>query len=148
MAKFACNQYLFVMKKILSITIILFALAFTGAAQDLIYRSFGTGGSQQQQAQPSSQTVRTTAFFVRNGEYYKAPIQVELTTSHSHYGGTSYYVVAVWNNMSYSGSWSRLPNRVAVQRCISTSAYGETARLEKSYMYKALVGYDWYYFDL
>jgi len=135
------------MKKVITVTIFFCLFAFSSSAQDLIYRSYSSGGSQQQQTQ-SSQTVRSTAYFVRNGEYYKAPIQVEISSSTNHYGGTSYYVVAVWNNTSYSGSWSRLPNKVAVQRCISTSAYGATARLERSYMYKALVGYDWYYFDL
>jgi hypothetical protein len=134
------------MKKIVSL---LFLLAFTlsASAQDLIYHAYGTENSQQQ-AQPTSQIVRATAIFVRNGEYYKAPIQVEITSSYNHYGGTSCYVVAVWNNVSYSGSWTRLPNKAAVQRCLSSSAYGATTRLEKSYMYKALIGYDWYYFDL
>ena len=155
------------MKKLSIIILSFLAFSLVGSAQGLVYQAFGTGTQQSsasseqdliyrpfysghrnyQQTAPATQKVRTTAYCIKNGVYYKQPIQVEIGSG-KHYGGTSYYVVALWNSSGLNESWNNLFPKAPVQLCRPLSAGGETVELEESFMYKALVGMDWFYFDL
>ena len=154
------------MKKSVLAIIFLFSVILSSSAQDLIYRPYRSGGSsstqgqttyppttsqrrQQYYSEPQSNIVRANAIYTIDGNnYYKVPIQVDMSSGTNHYGGTSYYVVAEYRSTGYSGQWQNLSIKAYVQTCNSLNAYGTTARLEKSYMYKAQVNGKWYFFDL
>ena len=153
------------MKKILISFGFLLAMLFSASGQDLIYRPFRSGGGSSNTgqysappttkrqhnytSQPSSTIVRATAIYTTDGtNYYKVPILVQMNNGTNHYGGTSYYVISEWRSNGYGGQWQNLSLKAYVEVCNSLNAYGSSAELEKSYMYKARVGNNVYYFDL
>ena len=100
-------------------------------------------------SRPSSQTqtTRTTAYFADyNGNYYKVPIKVEYTVYSN--GATSLTVTEQYESNGFGGQWKRILTAANVVSCQSITANGVTAELERTFMYKAMVGTRWYYFDL
>ena len=98
---------------------------------------------------PSSQTqtIRTTAYYAsNNGSYFKVPIRVEYTVYSN--GASSLYVTEQWEGNGFGGQWKRVLSGGRVSSCQSLLANGVTAELERTLMYKAMVGTCWYYFDL
>lgn len=157
------------MKK--TITILFFAfmavLSFEAKAQGLVYTPFipqqsssstnsgswfGNGSSSHSRigySRPSAQTqtIQTTAYYADyNGNYYKVPIRVEYTLYSN--GASSLCVTEKWQSNGFSGQWYKLSSRAAVKDCQPITANGCTAELERAFMYKAMVGTNWYYFDL
>ena len=130
------------MKKTVATIALLLALCASSFAQDLIYRSFDYGRSssqsqstyppttirrhQQYYAAPQSTIVRTNAVYTDGSNYYKVPIQVDISSGTNHYGGTSYYVVAEYKSTGYSGQWQKLSVKAYVQICNAVNAYGTT----------------------
>ena len=110
---------------------------------------YSSSRSRSGYARPSqqTQTIRTTAYFVDyNGDYYKVPIHVEYTVYSN--GATSLSVTEQYESNGFGGQWKRLLSPARVTSCQSIMANGDTAELERSFMYKAMVGTKWYYFDL
>ena len=109
----------------------------------------GTSRSSSGYSRPSCQTelTRTTAYFVDyDGNYYKVPIRLEYTVWSN--GATSLRVTEQWERNAFGGQWKRLFSSARVVSCQSITANGPSAYLESSFMYKAMVGTQWYYFDL
>lgn len=91
--------------------------------------------------------MRTTAYHVDyNGNYYKVPIRVEYTVYSN--GASSLTVAEQWEANAAGGQWRRISSPARVVGCQAITANGITAELERSFMYKAMVGTVWYYFDL
>ena len=152
---------------IVTFLVFISVVSFEAKAQGLVYTPFipqqsssstgsdswfGNGASSRRQptySRPSAQTqtTRTTAYYVDySGNYYKVPILVEYTVYSN--GATSLRVTEKWQSNGINGQWHRLPSSANVQSCQPITANGRTAELERSFMYKAMVGTDWYYFDL
>ena len=123
--------------------------------QSSSYSDFGSWGSNTRSSRsrseayrPSSQTqtIRTTAYYVDNGRYSRLPIRVEYTVYSN--GASSLTVAEQWEDNGFGGQWKSVLTAANVVRCQSLTANGVTAELEKTFMYKAMVGTRWYYFDL
>ena len=94
-----------------------------------------------------TQTTRTTAYFADyNGNYFKVPIKVEYTVYSN--GATSLTVTEQYESNGFGGQWKKILTAANVVSCQSITANGVTAELERTVMYKAMVGTRWYYFDL
>lgn len=109
----------------------------------------GTGSSYSGYSPLScrTQTIRTTAYFVDfYGDYYKVPIRVEYKVYSN--GAESLKVAEQYESNGFGGQWKRLSTPPNVMNCQSIMATGVTAELERTFMYKAMVGTTWYYFDL
>ena len=148
------------------ISVILAIISVDVKAQGLVYTPFipkqsssfdigegsGVAGSSRSSSgysRPSCQTelTRTTAYYVDyDGNYFKVPIRVEYTVWSN--GATSLKVAEQWEGNALGGQWKRLLTAARVESCQPITAYGTSAALERSFMYKALVGICWYYFDL
>jgi hypothetical protein len=94
-----------------------------------------------------TQTIRSTAYYVNyDGDYQKVPIRVEYTVYSN--GATSLTVAEQWKGNGLGGQWEKVLSAAYVRECQSIFANGPTAELERTFMYKAMVGTSWYYFDL
>lgn len=136
------------------------SISLDANAQGLVYTPFipqqssssygGSGYGSGYSSRPTSQTqvIRTTAYYVDNyyGNYYKVPIKVEYTVYSN--GATTLYVTEQWESQAFGGQWRSVPGSARVMSCQPMTAYGNTGRLEQTFMYKAFVGTNWYYFDL
>ena len=114
-----------------------------------MYGSSSASGPRSGYSRPSfqTQTIRTTAYFADyNGNYYKVPIKVEYTVYSN--GATSLTVAEQYESNGFGGQWKRILTAANVVTCQSITANGVTAELERSFMYKVMVGTCWYYFDL
>ena len=118
-------------------------------AQGLVYTPFIPPRPRSGYSRPSyqTQTTRTTAYFADyNGNYYKVPIKVDYTVYSN--GATSLTVTEQYESNGFGGQWKRILTAANVVSCQSITANGVTAELERTFMYKAMVGTRWYYFDL
>lgn len=114
-----------------------------------MYGGSSSSRSSSGYSRPSyhTQTTRTTAYFADyNGNYYKVPIKVEYTVYSN--GATSLTVTEQYESNGFGGQWKRILTAANVVSCQSITANGVTAELERTFMYKAMVGTRWYYFDL
>lgn len=149
------------------IVAIMAMLSLEAKAQGLVYTPFILGSSSSSSSADSwsngsgssrsrtgsyrvtsqTQTVRTTAYYADyNGDYYKIPIRVEYTVYSN--GASSLSVAEQWESNGYSGQWKKILTMANVESCRPVLAQGVTAELERTFMYKAMVGSRWYYFDL
>ena len=148
------------------VSVILAIISVDVKAQGLVYTPFiprqsssfdigggssvsGSSRSSSGYSRPSCQTelTRTTAYYVDyNGNYYKDPIRVEYTVWSN--GATNLKVTEQWEGNGFGGQWKRLLAAARVESCQPITANGSSAALERSFMYKAMVGTRWYYFDL
>ena len=152
---------------VLTVAVFMAMLSVEVKAQGLVYTPFipessssssGTTnwGSDSGYSRPNygsnhvssqTQTIRTTAYYADyEGYYYKVPIRVEYTVYS--YGSSSLMVAEQWETTAFGGQWKKLPVMANVEKCRPITAYGVNAYLEKNFMYKAMVGTRWYYFDL
>ncbi len=157
-----------IMKHIIITSLVfIFVVSFEAKAQGLVYTPFipqqsssstnsdswfgnsSSSPSRMGYSRPSAQTqtIQTTAYYADyNGDYYKVPIRVEYTIYSN--GASSLCVTEKWQSNGFKGQWYRLPSRASVQYCQPITANGNTAELERAFMYKAMVGTNWFYFDL
>ena len=91
-----------------------------------------------QYTEPAPQVVRTTAYFVSGENLYKVPIRVQIK------GNYSKVIEQYVDETGFGGRWKSVSG--SVQRCMPAVAMGNS--LEGQFMYKAMVGMNWYYFDL
>ena len=96
------------------------------------------GNSYSGYSDPAPQVIRTTAYFVSGENLYKAPIKVQKN-------GNYYKVIEQYvDETGFGGRWKSVSG--TVQKCTSAVSMGNP--LEEQFMYKAMVGMNWYYFDL
>lgn len=94
--------------------------------------------SRPQYSEPAPQVMRTTAYFVSGEDIYKVPIKVQVK-------GNYYKVIEQYvDQTGFGGRWQSVSG--SVQKCTPAVAMGNP--LESQFMYKAMVGMNWYYFDL
>ncbi|MCL2312072.1 MAG: hypothetical protein FWC41_06235 [Firmicutes bacterium] len=106
-------------------------------------RTYQTYPQQNYQNQNSNnqyeETIRTTAYRMdSNGQYIKMPIKVQQQSS--------YYFVVERYSTAGLGQWEKIATPAQVQKC-SRNYYNDND-IENSFMYKALIWNNWYYFDL
>lgn len=92
----------------------------------------------QQYSQPQAQVVRTTAYVQTADGTYKVPIKVQIQGNNSR-------IIEQYVNNGFGGEWKRVLSGGFAQKC--TSFTGNNS-LESMFMYKAMIGMSWYYFDL
>lgn len=91
-----------------------------------------------QYSEPAPQVIRTTAYSVSGENLYKIPIRVQKK-------GNFYKVIEQYvDQTGFGGRWQSISG--SVQKCTPAVAMGNP--LESQFMYKAMVGTNWYYFDL
>ena len=135
------------MKRKLRFLIVLLSvfISLNAYSQDLIYRPFGTQGTQQQE---QSQVVRATAYSQNNnGGYDKLPLRVEVKMDS--WGNPRMKVVAYYSSNGFQGRWERILGANQVEICNPLLSYGN--QLEKSFMYKVRLtspAIRTWYFDL
>ncbi len=93
--------------------------------------------TQQQYSQPQVQVVRTTAYVQTNNGTYKVPVKVQVQ-------GNSSRIIEQYVNTGFGGKWERVYSEGFVQKCTSFTSNNS---LDSMFMYKAMIGMDWYYFD-
>lgn len=92
----------------------------------------------QQYSQPQAQVVRTTAYVQTADGTYKVPIKVQVQ-------GNSSRIIEQYVNTGFGGEWKRILSGGFAQKCTSFTSDNS---LESMFMYKAMVGISWYYFEL
>lgn len=91
-----------------------------------------------QYSEPAPQIIRTTAYLISGEDIYKVPIKVQKK-------GNYYKVIEQYvDETGFGGRWKSISG--SVQKCTPAVAMGNP--LEGQFMYKAMVGMNWYYFDL
>jgi hypothetical protein len=106
-----------------------------GSYQNQPQRNYQNQNSNNQYVE----TIRATAYRVdSNGQYIKLPIKVQQQSS--------YYFVVERYNTTGMGQWEKISNPAQVQKCMRN--YYNDNDIENMFMYKALIGTTWYYFDL
>ena len=142
-------------------------MALESRAQGLVYRPFipeqsstsyesgswsvgsGSTNSRARGYQPKSQTqtIRTTAYYIDySGYYVKVPIRLEYTEYSN--GASTINLSEQWESNGMGGQWRKVHTASNVVSCQPITANGTNAELERSFMYKVMVGAKWYYFDL
>lgn len=141
------------MKRLLFLSFLIMCSMVSYAQTGLIYQGstsgqngFTYGGNNVYNNQSNSQIVRTTAYFMNqyDGNVYKVPIKVQIMDS-AYGGGTQMQVIEEYRTNAFGGNWTRIGTGGSVRKC--QSMYGGNS-LENSFMFKAYVGTNWYYFDL
>lgn len=91
-----------------------------------------------QYSEPATQVIRTTAYFLSGENLYKVPIKVQVK------GNYRKVIEQYVDQTGFGGRWQSVSG--SVQKCTPAVAMGNS--LESQFMYKAMVGMNWYYFDL
>lgn len=139
-------KFLLNMKKYLFILASVF-IGFAANAQvgNIEYQSIysGQGTNYRNSYQSSGQTVRTTAYSLESNRHIiKTPIKVNVASNS--YGIMQIRVVEQYVTYGIGGKWQKT-TPTNVTECMAMYANNP---LEQQFMYKAMIGGKWYYFDL
>lgn len=133
------------MKKLLLFTVLLLSVICVKAQYGVHYTPFTPHNASQPIT--SSRTVRTTAYYEYQGDYYKLPIRAAISEA-STYDMERIAVVSYYNSDPYTGgSWEEVLNATYATKCISVYTNGND--LENNFMYEAYIfSIGTVYFDL
>lgn len=140
------------MKRLLTVlfALVLGTVAFAQVG-GVVYNPFNpqTQGQSKRGDSSRSQVYSTTAYSINSyGKISSMQIRVAVTQSAASYGGSvseRMNVAAIYSRSGLAGGyWQPLPTRPDVYQC---SEYSNN-RLEQQFMYMAMAGDGWVYFNL
>lgn len=130
-------------RRIVVAVIAVVALSFSASAQIQYGRTYNYRQGAETN-QPRVQVVATTAYSVDyNGNYVKMPVRVQITDNG--FGGVSMRVVEKYISTGFGGRWSKIYSGSDVRQCTPLASMNQ---LEKSFMFKATIDTNTWYFDL
>ncbi len=130
-------------RRIVVAVIAVVALSFSASAQIQYVPTYNYRQGTETN-QPRVQIVATTAYSVDyNGNYVKMPVRVQITDNG--FGGVSMRVVEKYISTGFGGRWSKIYSGSDVRQCTPLASMNQ---LEKSFMFKATIDTNTWYFDL
>lgn len=134
------------MKKIITTLIFLaFAVSAFAQIQYVPTENRRSGYGTSTSPQPSSRIVTTTAYTISGDSYVKARIKVQITDNG--YGGGGIKVIEKYENsgIGATSQWKKVYYSGLAQKCSPMTAMNP---LESQFMYKVIIDYTTWYFDL